>query len=223
VVVETGAGVHVATTGKASQVPNAQREARRQFNLSNGSRSGITPMILHSRRRAERRNSGTRTLREIGRAMNRTYASAHHPRYTAQQVIDALMQAKGLITYSAKILGCTERTVRNYMAKHPTVAQAREVARAGVSDLCELRIFEAIQRGESWAIQFYARTQMRDRGYGDQLAIDARVSRAGRLSGKDQPQSLTVDYDAYNRAYAEALDVVARAASDERDRTDNPA
>lgn len=135
-------------------------------------------------------------------------------RYTAEQVSAALVQAKGLNAYAARLLGCAERTVYYYVARYPSVKAARDQARQRVADLCELRLFTAIDRGESWAIMFYARTQMRDRGYGDRAAIDVTMREKRQ---KERPRSLSVNYDEYNKAYADALKVVRDAAADDRD------
>lgn len=130
-------------------------------------------------------------------------------RFTADQVIAAINKSKGLVSYAAQMLGCSVRTVHYYIERYPTVRAARDESRNTVSDLCELRLFSAIDRGESWAIQFYARTQMRDRGYGDL----SRSEIALKVTEAPKPRSLSVDYDEYNRAYAEALAVVHNAAA----------
>ena len=45
-------------------------------------------------------------------------------RFTAQQVADALTQAKGFISIAAINLGCANNTVRNYIEKYAICKQA---------------------------------------------------------------------------------------------------
>jgi hypothetical protein len=141
--------------------------------------------------------------------MTATNKGGRQPRYTAEQVIAALIKTKGLISYTANVLGCSVRTVSYYIERYPTVKAARDEARDQVGDLAELRLFTAIDRGESWAIQFFMRTQLRHRSYGDLTRQEIDV----KLTDKAKPRSLQVNYDEYNRAYAEALTVVHDAAA----------
>lgn len=86
-------------------------------------------------------------------------------RYTAQQVIQAIHDTRGLVSYAAQRLNCDPDTVRNYARRHPTVAAALKEERERVTDIAELALFTKIQEGEAWAICFYLKTQGKDRGY----------------------------------------------------------
>jgi len=86
-------------------------------------------------------------------------------RYTVPQIITALQQARGMVTVAARSLGCNPQTVRNYIARHATVAQALHEERERTTDVAELALYKAIQQGESWAIALYLKTIGRDRGY----------------------------------------------------------
>jgi len=112
-----------------------------------------------------------------------------------------------LITYAARTLGVDPKTVRDYIARFEICDRAYREARQTTGDLCELRLFEAINRGEAWAIQLYAKTQMRDRGYGDKTQIE--ISR--RRPSANKAANLNIDFEEYNRAYQEAMDVVRNA------------
>lgn len=96
-------------------------------------------------------------------------------RYRQQQVIDALAETKGLMTFAAQRLGCAPNTVYAYVDRYPRVRAARDAARERQLDLAEAALFRAIGEGESWAVQFYLRTVGRRRGYGDVLQLDAQV------------------------------------------------
>lgn len=92
-------------------------------------------------------------------------------RYTTEQVIAALRQAKGMVTIAAQALKCEPRTVRNYIDRYPTVKQACDDERAQVLDIAELRLYQAIQDREPWAITFTLKTIGKDRGYVDRQEV----------------------------------------------------
>ena len=127
-------------------------------------------------------------------------------RVTGDQVAAALLEAKGMITQAGRILGVAPQTVRQYIKRYTIAAEALKEAREYQGDLCEMQIFAAIDRGESWAIRLYATTQLRERGYGEK-AVETPAQSAAKAG---QPKSLSIDYDAYNRSYREALDVLKR-------------
>lgn len=91
--------------------------------------------------------------------------SGKSERYTAEQVIAALRAARGLASVAARTLGCSRQTVQNYIERHPTVRAAQHDAREEIIDLAEGRFYEAINRGESWAVMAALRTIGKDRGY----------------------------------------------------------
>ena len=93
-------------------------------------------------------------------------------RYTAEQVIAALEGTKGMVTLAARKLGCHPATVRNYIARHPTVAQAHKEQREGFLDMAELALQKAVQNGEGWAVAFALKTIGRSRGYVEKIEID---------------------------------------------------
>lgn len=87
------------------------------------------------------------------------------PKYTIEKMSAALTDAKGLVHVTAQRLGCTPQTVYNYIKKHETVRIALENAREYMVDAAELKFFDAINRGESWAIAMMLKTRGRNRGY----------------------------------------------------------
>lgn len=97
-------------------------------------------------------------------------------RYTADQVVEALTATKGMITLTARKLGCNPQTVRNYVTRYPSVAQAMREAREGFLDMTELALQKAVQNGEGWAIAFTLRTIGRHRGYVERTEVDQSVT-----------------------------------------------
>jgi hypothetical protein len=96
-------------------------------------------------------------------------------RYTAAQVRDALQHTRGMVTLAARQLGCDPDTVQKYCQRYPTVQQAKIDARAEMLDEAELRLWNAIQRGEPWAIAFCLRTLGRERGYTEGVAVTVEI------------------------------------------------
>jgi hypothetical protein len=86
-------------------------------------------------------------------------------RYSAQQVIDALTQTKGLVYLAAKSLGCDGNTVQSYCKRFPSVQAAKEAARGRLLDEAELRLWRAVQDGAPWAITFVLSRLGKHRGY----------------------------------------------------------
>jgi len=92
-------------------------------------------------------------------------------RWTAEQMIDALRAAKGMAHLAAKHLGCSHTTVYNYIERYPTVRQAQEDESGKMGDMCELKLYDAAQNGESWAVQFALRTKFKNRGYVERTEV----------------------------------------------------
>lgn len=101
--------------------------------------------------------------------------------YTAATIIKALQHTRGLMTLAAEHLGCTDETLRNYAKRYPSVADELQRQRERVTDLAEQKLFQAIEEGQPWALNFYLKTIGKSRGYverheftgkdGDQLHI----------------------------------------------------
>jgi hypothetical protein len=105
-------------------------------------------------------------------------ASRH--RYTAQQVIDALRANRGLVSLAAQKLQCDVDTVQNYCKRFPTVEAAKQESRVSLLDLAESRLWEAIDRGEAWAVAFCLKTIGRSRGYGERLDVNVSIQAAAQ-------------------------------------------
>ena len=85
--------------------------------------------------------------------------------YTAQQVADALAQAKGFVSVAARNLGCADQTVRNYIERYTVCKQAVLDARESMIDIAEGRLYQNINAGDNTAIIFFLKTQGKQRGY----------------------------------------------------------
>ena len=102
-------------------------------------------------------------------------------RYSVEQVIQAVHDTKGLVSLTAKRLGCVQQTVRNYISRYATVKQALRDEREAMLDVGELSLFNAVQNGEAWAVCFWLKTQGKHRGYVERQEVD----HSGSLAASD--------------------------------------
>ena len=92
-------------------------------------------------------------------------------KFTPQEMIEALEHGRGLIAPAARYLGCSRATVRSYLEEYTAVAQAKLDQREAVTDMAENSLYEAIRRGEGWAVCFYLKCVAKDRGYVEKAEI----------------------------------------------------
>lgn len=116
-------------------------------------------------------------------------------RYTAKEVAEALQKNNGVIRAAANTLGCSRKTVYNYVKRYKTVQEAKQSARESTKDLAEIRLIEAIADGEPWAIKYYLNANATDRGYGKQ-----RIEQSGPDGGP-----IEVEEQAVKQRLKEAL------------------
>jgi hypothetical protein len=90
---------------------------------------------------------------------------------TAAQAAQALRDKKGFITHAAKQLGISRVHLHRLINTHPTVKEALEDAKEDMKDFAESKIFQGINEGNTTLIIFYAKCQMKDRGYVERQEI----------------------------------------------------
>ena len=86
-------------------------------------------------------------------------------RFTSEEVAAALISARGLKSVAARYLNCQWNTIDRYVRAYKSCSDALKIARDGVTDLAEGKLFQAINNGEPWAIALYLRTVGKSRGY----------------------------------------------------------
>jgi hypothetical protein len=101
-------------------------------------------------------------------------------KYTAEQVASALTESQGMVTNAARRLGCTRKTVYNYIEKYVTVREALDDARESLGDRIEATLLsEAFGNSKEnkdpniTALIFLAKTHpaMRKRGYAERTEV----------------------------------------------------
>ena len=93
------------------------------------------------------------------------------PQRTDAQIIKALKDSRGMIAVAARQLGITRQTIYDRRKKSEAIRDALEEAREFTSDVAELKLFEAIQESEAWAVCFYLKCQAKDRGYVEKTEV----------------------------------------------------
>jgi hypothetical protein len=90
-------------------------------------------------------------------------------------MIEAVQKNKGMVYLAAKTLGCSPQTVYNYAKNYVTVQQAIDNERGLFLDNTELKLDEAIQDGQGWAIAFALRTLGKHRGYIEKQQVEQQT------------------------------------------------
>ena len=80
---------------------------------------------------------------------------------------DALRKNYGNASATARVLGCERHTVLEYCKRHPECEVARQEGPEARVDLAEVKLAEAIEDREGWAIQLALRGQGAKRGHAE--------------------------------------------------------
>ena len=97
------------------------------------------------------------------------------PKRTDKDIIQAIRNSRGLIAAAARKLGVSRRTIYNRMEKSEDIREAVDEARDFTMDVAEAKLFQAIEAGESWAVQFYLKCQAKHRGYMERIQQDTNI------------------------------------------------
>ena len=89
------------------------------------------------------------------------------PKYMDGQIIEALEKSRGMVYVAARLLRCDPITIKRRIAKVPKVGAVVDDQKELFVDVAELKLIEAVNNGDSWAIQFTLKTQGRRRGYSE--------------------------------------------------------
>lgn len=87
------------------------------------------------------------------------------PKYTKQEVIEALEASNGLVSLAADRLNITPEAIYKRMKTDPDIAEVMQTARNRQLDFAESQLFKAIANGELTAMIFYLKTIGKQRGY----------------------------------------------------------
>lgn len=86
-------------------------------------------------------------------------------KFTAQQMIDAILAAEGNLSAAARALDCSRMTVHRYVNDYSTVKDAYHDAVETKIDHVESKLHENIDKGSVTAQMYYLSTKGKHRGY----------------------------------------------------------
>jgi hypothetical protein len=92
-------------------------------------------------------------------------------KYTDKEIISAIEKHKGAIYLASEYLGCHPDTIYERAKKVKAIQNTIDRHRGKMLDVAELALYNAITRGENWAIAFCLKSIGRDRGYGDRIDL----------------------------------------------------
>ncbi len=89
-----------------------------------------------------------------------------------KEILETIRASKGMLYIASKKLGCDPIELKARIKDSKNLQEAARNEKESTKDYVELKLIEAIQKGEPWALKFFAERQMRDRGYGDKTDIN---------------------------------------------------
>jgi hypothetical protein len=92
--------------------------------------------------------------------------------FTREEVFEALEATHGRLFLAAARLGCSVRTLHRYRERYPELQDCYEAHRGRRVDVAELKLEQAVNQGQPWAILHTLNTLGRDRGYGKEPVRD---------------------------------------------------
>jgi hypothetical protein len=93
-------------------------------------------------------------------------------KYSDEAIVTALRDAKGMVYLAARNLGCSPDTIYERRKTVPVVGDVITECRGVVIDTAEQKLWEAIEKGEPWAIQMALKTIGKKRGYVEKQELD---------------------------------------------------
>ena len=88
-----------------------------------------------------------------------------------EDMLAILVNTMGIVYSACMKAGITRSTFYKWINEDNVFAEAVSDIKEQQKDFCESKILQKMQDGDSTMLIFYAKTQMRDRGYGDKREI----------------------------------------------------
>jgi Bacterial regulatory protein, Fis family len=92
-------------------------------------------------------------------------------------MIEALRASRGMIATTARLLGCTRQTIYDAILQHPEINNVVAGDRELMRDHAGLKLQEAVEAGEGWAVRFFLSTQGQARGYIERQRVDPEAKK----------------------------------------------
>jgi predicted transcriptional regulator len=119
-------------------------------------------------------------VRKSSGSPNPTHRAGEQLRTTLgkEAALNALQKNLGIIDASAREVGITPKTLRQWIREDQEFANSVQDIRAASVDFVEGKLLDAIKQwkpGAAQLVQFYLKTQGRDRGYNERVDIQAKL------------------------------------------------
>ncbi|MSR24617.1 MAG: hypothetical protein EXR96_05955 [Nitrospiraceae bacterium] len=76
-----------------------------------------------------------------------------------------------MISVAARLIGCSRQTIYDSLKRHPEIKEVVSEERELMMDMAELKLLDAVVKGQPWAILFYLKTQGKSRGYVEKQGV----------------------------------------------------
>jgi hypothetical protein len=86
-------------------------------------------------------------------------------KYTAEQIIAALRETKGMVYLAADRIGCHADTIHAYARRYKSVQECIDHEREKILDIGELKLVQKVMDGDDGMIKFLLSTRGKKRGY----------------------------------------------------------
>ena len=115
---------------------------------------------------------------------------ANKDKYTVSQIKDALEKAGGFMSVTAEMLGCTRKTIYNYLDRYPELKEVCEDIREKYLDMGESELLKKIKKGSTPELIFFLKTRGKSRGYVEKQELD--------ISSGNEPIKININLDGDN-------------------------
>jgi predicted transcriptional regulator len=120
-------------------------------------------------------------------------------------VEEKLRELSGNAAAVGRAFGVTRSAVTHYIQRHPSLRAVAKEARETMKDNAESALYKAVLNGEAWAVCFYLKTQARDRGYTERVALE----------GSDNPLEIKLVRDDNFYGNADRLEAIDNGQEEE--------
>ena len=99
---------------------------------------------------------------------------ANKEKFEVKQVIDALEKSGGFVSIASKMLGCTRKTIYNYIDKYALVREKLDDINCIYDDAVEAKLIERAREGSTKEMIWYMthKESFRKRGYSKKTEVD---------------------------------------------------
>lgn len=115
------------------------------------------------------------------------------PSYTAKDFLRAVPGSGGIISEIADRVGCSWITAKRNIEKYTSVKAAVDAERESMLDLAEVKLVQAVDKGDPWAIKFILATLGKTRGFTEKREIENTGSPIVEVVFADEWRKQTAD------------------------------